>query len=53
MAAMKIVTARRDGLKASEVSVTHGTAQFALFEQAMGDKYQLTRLAGEISRPIH
>src|SRR5258705_7825003 len=29
------------------VSVTHGTAQLALFEQAMWDKYQLTRLAGE------
>jgi hypothetical protein len=29
------------------VSVTHGTAQLALFDQAMWDKYQLTRLAGE------
>src|SRR4030088_668374 len=29
------------------VSVTHGTAQLALFEQAMWDKYQLTRLAGD------
>jgi hypothetical protein len=28
------------------VSVTHGTAQLALFDQAMWDKYQLTRLAG-------
>jgi hypothetical protein len=29
------------------VSVTHGTAQFALFDEAMWEKYQLTRLAGE------
>jgi intracellular sulfur oxidation DsrE/DsrF family protein len=29
------------------ISVTHGTAQLALFDQAMWDKYQLTRLAGE------
>jgi len=29
------------------VSVTHGTAQLALFDQAIWDKYQLTRLAGE------
>jgi hypothetical protein len=29
------------------VSVTHGTAQLALFDQVMWDKYQLTRLAGE------
>ena len=29
------------------VSVTHGTAQLALFDQAMWDKYQLTKLAGE------
>jgi hypothetical protein len=29
------------------VSVTHGTAQLALFDQAMWAKYQLTRLAGE------
>jgi hypothetical protein len=29
------------------VSVTHGTAQLALLDQAMWDKYQLTRLAGE------
>jgi hypothetical protein len=29
------------------VSVTHGTAQLALFDQAVWDKYQLTRLAGE------
>lgn len=29
------------------VSATHGTAQLALFDQAMWDKYQLTRLAGE------
>jgi intracellular sulfur oxidation DsrE/DsrF family protein len=29
------------------VSVTHGTAQLALYDQAMWDKYQLTRLAGE------
>src|ERR1700726_111025 len=29
------------------VSVTHGTAQLALFDPAMWDKYQLTRLAGE------
>jgi hypothetical protein len=27
--------------------VTHGTAQLALFDPAMWDKYQLTRLAGE------
>ena len=29
------------------VSVTHGTAQLALYDQAMRDKYQLTRLAGD------
>ena len=29
------------------VSVTHGTAHLALHDQAMWDKYQLTRLAGE------
>jgi hypothetical protein len=29
------------------VSVTHGTAQLALFDQVMWEKYQLTRLAGE------
>ena len=29
------------------VSVTHGTAQLALFDPAMWDKYQLTKLAGE------
>src|SRR3979411_1431505 len=29
------------------VSVTHGTAQLALYDQTMWDKYQLTRLAGE------
>ena len=29
------------------VSVTHGTAQLALFDQAMWDKYRLTKLAGE------
>jgi hypothetical protein len=29
------------------VSVTHGTAQLALYDQAIWDKYQLTRLAGE------
>src|ERR1700726_3266602 len=29
------------------VSVTHGTAQLALFDPAMWDKYQLSRLAGE------
>ena len=29
------------------VSVTHGTAQLALFDQVMWDKYQLTKLAGE------
>ena len=29
------------------VSVTHGTAQLALYDQATWDKYQLTRLAGE------
>jgi hypothetical protein len=29
------------------VSVTHGAAQLALFDQAMWDKYQLTKLAGE------
>jgi hypothetical protein len=29
------------------VSVTHGTADLALYDQAMWDKYQLTRLAGD------
>ena len=29
------------------VSMTHGTAHLALHDQAMWDKYQLTRLAGE------
>src|SRR6202048_2869742 len=29
------------------VSVTHGTADLALYDQAVWDKYQLTRLAGE------
>jgi intracellular sulfur oxidation DsrE/DsrF family protein len=29
------------------VSVTHGTAHLALYDQAMWDKYQLTTLAGE------
>jgi hypothetical protein len=29
------------------VSATHGTANLALYDQAMWDKYQLTRLAGE------
>jgi hypothetical protein len=29
------------------VSVTHGTAQLALYDQAMWDKYQLTSLAGD------
>jgi hypothetical protein len=29
------------------VSVTHGTALLALYDQAIWDKYQLTRLAGE------
>jgi intracellular sulfur oxidation DsrE/DsrF family protein len=29
------------------VSVTHGTADLALYDQTMWDKYQLTRLAGE------
>ena len=29
------------------VSVTHGAAVLALFDEAMWDKYQLTRLAGE------
>ncbi len=29
------------------VSVTHGTAHLALYDQATWDKYQLTRLAGE------
>src|SRR5260370_11016199 len=29
------------------VSVTHGTAHLALYDQAMWDKYRLTRLAGE------
>ena len=29
------------------VSVTHGTAHLALYDQVMWDKYQLTRLAGE------
>src|SRR5467141_857680 len=28
------------------VSVTHGTADLALYDQVMWDKYQLTRLAG-------
>jgi len=28
------------------VSVTHGTADLALYDQAIWDKYQLTRLAG-------
>jgi hypothetical protein len=30
------------------VSMTHGTAQLALYDQAMWDKYQLTGLAGEL-----
>jgi hypothetical protein len=30
------------------VSVTHGTAQFALYDQAMWEKYQLAKLAGEL-----
>lgn len=30
------------------VSVTHGTAQLALYDQDMWEKYQLTRLAGEL-----
>jgi hypothetical protein len=29
------------------VSITHGAAQLALYDQALWDKYQLTRLAGE------
>src|ERR1700722_13699504 len=29
------------------VSITHGTADLALYDQAMWDKYQLPRLAGE------
>jgi hypothetical protein len=29
------------------VSVTHGTAQVALYDRTMWDKYQLTRLAGD------
>jgi hypothetical protein len=29
------------------VSVTHGTAQLALYDRAIWDKYQLTRLAGD------
>jgi hypothetical protein len=29
------------------VSVTHGTANLALFDQAMWDKYQLTKFAGD------
>jgi hypothetical protein len=29
------------------VSVTHGTANLALYEQAMWDKYQLTKFAGD------
>jgi hypothetical protein len=29
------------------VSATHGSAHLALYDQAMWDKYQLTRLAGE------
>src|SRR5258708_24994677 len=29
------------------VSVTHGTAHLALYDQAIWDKYQLTGLAGE------
>jgi hypothetical protein len=30
------------------VSVTHGTAQFALYDQDIWEKYQLARLAGEL-----
>jgi len=30
------------------VSVTHGTAQFTLYDQAMWEKYQLAKLAGEL-----
>jgi hypothetical protein len=30
------------------VSVTHGTAQLALYDQDIWEKYQLTRLAGEL-----
>jgi intracellular sulfur oxidation DsrE/DsrF family protein len=30
------------------VSVTHGTAHLALYDQTIWDKYQLTRLAGEM-----
>lgn len=29
------------------VSATHGTAQFALYDQAMWDKYELSKLAGK------
>jgi hypothetical protein len=29
------------------VSITHGSAQLALYEQAMWEKYQLTKLAGD------
>lgn len=31
-------------------SATHGSANFALYDQAMWDKYQLTKLAGEAFR---
>ena len=37
------------------ISVTHGTAQLALYDQAIWDKYQLTSLAGDefkINTPI-
>jgi hypothetical protein len=30
------------------VSSTHGSAQLALYDQAMWEKYQLTKLAGEV-----
>ncbi len=33
-------------------SATHGSANIALYDQAMWDKYQLTKLAARRSRPI-
>jgi hypothetical protein len=30
------------------VSMTHGTAQFALYDQYIWEKYQLTKLAGQL-----
>src|SRR5713101_286818 len=34
------------------VSVTHGTANLALYEPAIWDKYQLTKLAGDKSKTL-